>query len=146
MAGENGNGNGNGNGNHAALVLEVVQGRPTLWRDEMLEEIDQLASLGFKKHEIAKSLGVSRDCFMEWQRIRPEIAETIDRAKIRGAKVCAMRIMKAAEDPRFWTAAAWFLERTLPESFGLKQHLQVEHTNAITTAAIEEAEAKLKIM
>lgn len=154
MASDNGNGsngnghNGNGNGDHAAIVPEVMPspGRPTLWRDEFLVKIEKFATLGMTKKDIARSLMVTTETLMDWQRNKPEIREAYDRGRTKGGEYFLSKIIKAAEDPKFWGAAAWWLEKAFPDSFSPKQTMQIEHTNAITDADIAEAEKRLKIM
>lgn len=169
--GKNGNGhNGNGNGNgHHSMPLEVevlnLGGRPTLWREEFLDEIKEIVGVGSSIKDIAAYLGVNDETLRLWRRDRPEINEAIAKAKAELKIRCQRKILKATEDvwedriqngivvgkilikKGEWTAAAWMLERLDPEQWGRKSNLQVEvKQNAITKEIIEEAERRLKLM
>jgi hypothetical protein len=66
-------------------------------------------------------------------------------------EICVDVILKAAtkEENPTWTAAAWMLERTLPQKYGVKQAIEhsgeIKQTTDISQFTEEEKQVLLKI-
>lgn len=90
---------------------------------EITNEIAQLLEEGSNRTDACIIAGIHYDTFMEWLRGKPEFSEAIKRAEA----LCKQRniniIQKATR--KYWTAAAWWLERKHQDEFSIKQ--KVEH-------------------
>jgi len=74
----------------------------------------------------AAAAGVHYDTFREWIKANPDFSDAVEKAKeVRAARWLAY--IERAIEGGTWQAAAWKLERTLPETFG---RTRVEHTGA----------------
>jgi len=83
--------------------------------------------------------GLGKDTLHEWiakGRYEPEkypqyvkLLSDIEKARAVRESEHVAKIEKVAlsEDPKTWTAAAWFLERTNPDDWGRKDRMQVQH-------------------
>jgi hypothetical protein len=71
-----------------------------------------------------------------------------ERARAR-AEVDTLKLISTAADTS-WRAAAWFLERTHPERYGLRQSVNLAGSPSspveIRTVTVDELEAKIKML
>ena len=78
----------------------------------------------------AEEAGINYDTFCEWMK-KPEFSEEIKKAELemesKGEHRAIMSIFKAMENQ--WQAGAWWLERTRPDKYALKNY--VEHSGNI---------------
>ena len=63
-------------------------------------------------------IGISQETYFTWMKDHPEFADRIKVAQGERVKEALLIIRKAAL--KYWTAAAWFLERTLPDQYCMK--------------------------
>lgn len=101
-------------GNHAK-VLETIEsetfdeetiegeeperrsvGRPTLFRDEYVEQAYKLCLLGATDAELADFFEVSEDTIYEWKKVRPEFSEALRRGKAEADAEVAASLYKRA--------------------------------------------------
>lgn len=45
-------------------------------------------------------------------------------------------VRRAGQNPAFWMAAAWYLERRYPQEFGKQDRLQLQHSGQINSATV----------
>lgn len=73
--------------------------------------------------------------------------DDIEKAEAEAKLKRLARIEKAAEDPKYWTADAWWLERKYPDEFGRreKREVTISHDQAreVLEAKVIELEAEL---
>ena len=99
-------------------------GRPTKLNDELQEKICEGVRLGLTPERAAVLAGIHRDTFYDWK-AKGEKAKTgrffdfsdaVKKAQIRFEEDNLEIIRKAARG-RTWQAAAWLLERRMPERY-----------------------------
>jgi len=56
-----------------------------------------------------------------------EFAEQLDQAEAKAEVLYLQNLRTAAREPRYWRAAAWFLERRHPQQFGPRKPRTVTH-------------------
>ncbi len=63
-------------------------------------------------------VGINQDTYFTWMKEHPEFSDKVKRA--RGERTLeALKVIRGAAI-KSWQAAAWFLERTFPDQYGLK--------------------------
>jgi transposase len=104
-------------------------GRPT--KRNPLTEGAILAAVGAgATYELAaKAGGITYETFNEWRKADPQFSEAIARVEYEAALSRLNMIAAAARDD--WKAAAWWLERRFPESYGRQVRAQVDHGGQI---------------
>jgi hypothetical protein len=113
------------------------RGRPPLLDDATQRELLRAIRLGVPVHVACDHAGIGRSTFYVWQARGDAAAELREqgqpvpvreqryldfvdalRKAVPAAEVTALaRVVKAAEDPRHWQAAAWLLERRHPDRY-----------------------------
>lgn len=73
--------------------------------------------------------------------IRIKLAHALPKARARRAIKALQQIQKAAEDPRNWTAAAWYLERTYPEQYGKQDRAPFDWKEELRKMGVSPEEA-----
>ncbi len=122
-----------------------MAGRPTKLTKEMIEQIRRLIILGLSYQLVCDNLGISIETFRQWRLKGKELVENKDKLLSRyndndnllvelfntvtkaNAEMVARRLArldKGAEMGKH-QIDMWFLERRLPEEFGVKQVLKV---------------------
>jgi hypothetical protein len=114
-------------------------GRPTKLTEQVEAAICEAVELGCSYKTAAEAAGINVGTLHRWRNENCDFDDALLKSKTRGIRTALERIRKAAEDPKFWCAAAWFLERVCPESFGRKQEVKIEKAEIMTDADIEEA-------
>jgi len=71
------------------------------------------------------------------QDVRVRFAHALDKARADRAIEALERIMKAAESPQHWTAAAWYLERTYPERYGKQDRKPVDWRDELRKLGVD---------
>ena len=99
------------------------------------EQIVAYIRQGYPKTTTFKLVGLNPDTGWDWLRYgreRPDdyphyvkLAEDIDHAIAEVQAERVDQILAAAQDPKHWTAAAWYLERTDPQSWGRKDRVEL---------------------
>jgi len=125
-------------------------------RDSIVTSLEN----GNKIMATLKAAGIHFSTYQDWTkpdspRYDPEFSEAVKRALEQGMKVieeiCVDVILKAAtkEENPTWTAAAWMLERTIPQKYGVKQAIEhsgeIKQTTDISQFTEEEKQVLLKI-
>jgi hypothetical protein len=81
-------------------------------------EVMALLTLGFSRRAAARQVGCSHSSIARAVARDPHFANQLVDAEMR-ADVNALKIVKsAAQQEKYWRAAAWILERRLPDDFG----------------------------
>jgi hypothetical protein len=102
---------------HEMLVVAVRKGNP--------------------KSTAARLAGIHPDTLWDWLRLSKsnpakyphlvQLAEDLEQAKAEiDAEMLAHVLAAPNVDPKHWTAAAWFLERTSPEHFSKQDKVEIE--------------------
>lgn len=71
-------------------------GRPTLFRDDYVEQAYKLCLLGATDAELADFFEVSEDTIYEWKKVRPEFSEALRRGKAEADAEVAASLYKRA--------------------------------------------------
>jgi len=74
----------------------VPAGRPTLYREEYVEQAFKLALLGMTDAEMASFFEVSVDTVNEWKRVHPEFSASITRGKSEADSDVAEKLYRRA--------------------------------------------------
>jgi hypothetical protein len=103
---------------------------------ELHEQIVAYIRQGYPKTVAFRLVGLNADTGWDWLRAgreRPDdyphyvqLAEDIDHAIAEVQAERVDQILAAAQDPKHWTAAAWYLERTDPQTWGRKDRVQLD--------------------
>jgi hypothetical protein len=103
---------------------------------ELHEQIVALIRKGYPKTVAFRLVGLNADTGWVWLRYGREqpnkyphyvkLAEDIDHAIAEVQAERVDQILAAARDPKHWTAAAWYLERTDPQTWGRKDRVQLD--------------------
>jgi hypothetical protein len=115
----------------------MPRGRPSRYSEELHQRIVEEVRAGRPKTIAFRLAGAYPDTVWDWVRLgrqRPDdyphyvqLGEDIDQAKAEAEAEALDRIKAAAQsDPKHWTAAAWYLERTNPAEFGRRERVEVE--------------------
>jgi hypothetical protein len=109
-----------------SMFSREKQGSEVKQAADDLDDVSVIAAGNFPT-TAARACGVAESAFMNWMRLGregkdPEYAEFVEQVKAaeNQAEASAVgRINAAMQDPKLWTAAAWFLERKFPDRWGM---------------------------
>jgi len=103
--------------------------RPTKFTEETIERLCEAIALGETYVGACVYAGIAFDTFNEWRKgeyprgadkdLKAAFSERLTRAEAEASMAALRSIRRAAMDGD-WRAAAWWLERRRPESFGRK--------------------------
>jgi IS30 family transposase len=102
-------------------------------------EVLGLLSLGCSRTTAAKSIHRSPVTLREDILAHPKFAEEVAKAESGTEVFYLSKIRKAATKEQYWRAAAWVLERRLPERYGIKKAkaLTSEQVQKFMTACLQ---------
>lgn len=120
-----------------------MTGRPSKMTDTAIDAFLQATRIGVSRELAAQAAGWSRSAalgYLEDARAARDRAETgehltakerrlvdfldaTEKAEGEMARNCLALIVRAAQERRHWTAAAWLLERRYPETYGRRTEL-----------------------
>jgi transposase len=106
--------------------------RPTKLTASVIKKIVEAIKAGATHEHAAQYAGIHVATFYDWkakadagEEAFAEFAEALKTAEGKGAVELLKKIQSAAEDPKYWAAAAWILERRHPDTYGRQR---IEHT------------------
>lgn len=105
--------------------------RPTKYVPETIDRVLSAIAIGAPFTHACHYAGISFETFNEWRKDKPEFSEQVKNAEGKAVVGWLERIEQAAKDGN-WQAAAWKLERRLPEEFGRRERVQVDIVPAFT--------------
>ncbi len=109
--------------------------RPVL--DEIKRrEIIAILSVGSSQRTAASYVGCSPQTIRNTAERDPDFAEQISRAQHSQELRYLKNVQKAADQEKYWRAAAWFLERKFPDEYGRRG------PNVITVTQIKDLWAR----
>src|SRR3989344_4007937 len=91
--------------------------RTSKYTPELVEQIIRLIEAGTYAVEACMVGGIREETYYKWLRTKPELSESIKKARAKAISVRLMRIDKAGRDG-YWQADAWWLERVARDRFG----------------------------
>jgi hypothetical protein len=97
-------------------IVKSKGGRPTVRTAEKAKQVAEALARGLPIAQTCAIVGISYPSLCKWRKADPEFEQEIQQALARGVDARLTIIEEAAK--KDWRAAAWLLERTLPESFG----------------------------
>lgn len=100
--------------------------------EEQTARIVEVLERGGSRARAAAAADVHGDTFNRWLEEDPEFALRVERAEATCEEQMLQRVVKAADDPRNWTAAAWLLERRFGEVYARKT--EVTHKDRVKMA------------
>lgn len=113
-----------GLGSQGSASAPPAGGRPTK-RNPLTEGAIFAAIEAGATYELAaKAGGITYETFNEWRKADPQFSEAIARVEYEAALSRLNIIAAAAHDD--WKAAAWWLERRFPVSYGRQVRAQVD--------------------
>lgn len=100
-------------------------GRPSKLTPELTNQLAAIFREGQTSIESAcASVGVAPSTYYKWMNDEPEFSETIEKARA-DAVQGYLQVIKRAADTGTWQAAAWWLERVLPNQYGRRTTTEV---------------------
>jgi transposase len=115
------------------------QGRPTKLTSAMRREFLGLVRAGMASTRAARALGVCPDTVTNWCRANPDFSEALEAAREESTGILEKQIHDAAR--KDWRAAAWLLERRLPDEYGRKDRLEARCAVSLETI-LEEIDSR----
>lgn len=108
------------------------RGRQGIYCEEIAAKICGLIGDGVPLAAVAEMVGVGKTTICKWRQDRPDFRDRYRKAQLEsiGALVRCVRTA-AATDTRQWKAAAYLLERLMPEAFPSKADVVVNQAVAI---------------
>lgn len=94
--------------------------RPTKRTPEVEAELVQAIKDGLPYSTACEVAGIAASTFFQWMNEFPEFSELIKKAN----SSTAQRMVKKITDNDAWQSAAWWLERRMPDEFGLPQVIE----------------------
>src|SRR5262245_8011857 len=99
----------------------VKRGRKPLDYEHYQKDLVNVLSSGATIKDACAFVGISSTQYYDWCHEYVEFAEALSKARASAKVACVAQIRKAAQSN--WQAAAWFLERSDPTSWGRKDML-----------------------
>jgi hypothetical protein len=106
---------------------------------ETIEAVLKAVEAGGTLTDAARVAGIGRRTLYDWLEQDTELVERIDEAKLRRREKLLKRIEQSSEEGD-WKAAAWILERTMPEEFSRNAKVTIGGqlaTNSVTVNKVE---------
>ncbi len=116
-------------------------GRPTKHSPELQSRLVEVFRLGQTSIEDACAyVGIARSTYHRWMQDNQDFSDAIQKARAE-AVVGYLAVIRKAANSGQWQAAAWWLERVLPEQYGRKVTTEViTRDKFMETVAALEAE------
>jgi hypothetical protein len=102
----------------APTLPEKKSGRPQLLDPVKCSELLAILSLGCGQAAAAEYVGCSVSTIYRTARRHPDFAQRLGRARNQAEISFLKNIHTASDDPKYWRAAAWALERSHPGKYG----------------------------
>lgn len=143
----------------AHVNKDGVPYRPKSLTDAVFKQLVEATEVGANIALAARSVNLSPWTVQRWFReaallihqgaelddpeadIRVRLVAAMEGARARRAKEALERIRDAAKDPRNWTAAAWYLERTYPELYGRQDRKPIDYMEELEKLGIDPQKA-----
>lgn len=117
-------------------------GRPSKLTDELTDQLADIFRGGQTSIESACALvGIRRSTYHDWMNKNPDFSDKIEKARAEAVQGY-LEVIKQAAHNGTWQAAAWWLERVLPNQYGRKTTVETITTDAFM-AKVAELEAEL---
>lgn len=101
------------------MVQKRIKGRPTKYSKQMTENLCKWIREGNTYKNACALECIHYDTFNEWHNQFPEFSVAIERSEALCKADCLACIQKA--EIKDWKAAAWWLERRVPQEYSLRQ-------------------------
>lgn len=98
-------------------------GRKSKLTPELQQEIMQVLATGSTQKDACAYVGISEDTFANYMQ-KSDFSDAVKKAKATARMASVARIRQAGAKGT-WQADAWFLERSDPEQWGLKQTIDI---------------------
>lgn len=96
-----------------------VEGAP-----DRFEAVCEALAAGNTRRAACRFAGVHHSTLYDWLKL-PTLADTVKRAEADAEFEMVAAVRRAAHDTRTWTAAAWWLERKMPDTWGKRDRLDL---------------------
>ncbi len=101
-----------------------MAGRPTKYSPDRCERIVEALRGGNTRQTACALGGISDETFARWLREHVDFMDSVKKAESE-AEAANVAIVKKAALAGTWTAAAWWLERKLPQQWGRTDRVEV---------------------
>ncbi len=119
----------------------------------VLKKVERLAAKGLAEYQIAYSIGIHPDTFIEKKKTFPDFSEAVRRGKARGVKIISNALFRTALGGHF-PAQKYYLNNRAPDDWaevkaiehsGIVEHIHVsEKTEEELATDIEAAKQRLR--
>ena len=94
---------------------------------DRMESFLQGLRLGMTRRAASGAVGISRTTFYRMLEDDPDgsFRDAVEKAEAEAEARYSALVARAAEDPKTWTAAAWWLERRRHEDYALRQKVDM---------------------
>ena len=110
------------------------RGQPTIRTPEIKTILVSAFGSGFTTNEACEAAGISVRAFMAWKASDKTFLSELKKSRQQRRLALLNRIRIAANDPKYWTAAARLLELEFPEHYGPRASFGSEDTNPLQRA------------
>lgn len=115
------------------------RGRPPFEvTDQVLRDVEEAASRGLEKQQIARVLGIHVSTFIEKRKQYPELEEALKRGAAIGVSRVANALFLSATVERNVTAQIFFLKNRDPERWKDRHHVDETHRFERPETTIDE--------
>ena len=130
----------------SAEAVAAIIGRPTLYRDDYVEDVKTFCVNGFSLTAFAGKIGISRRTLSYWREVHPEFDDACEVAKARAClwyEAQSRKVARGEGGPGAATLVMFALKNLGAEDFSDRrqvEHLgQVSHRHLTYEQAVEEA-------
>lgn len=127
-----------------AINKPAPVGRPTVFKEEIGEQILYMMAQGYSLAAAAASVDVHRQRVYDWEKKHPEFADTIKLARVKRQLFLEGKLLGAKDGPTV-TSSIFALKNAAPDDWREKQHVEADVKVEDVTGAKDELARKLSV-
>lgn len=90
---------------------EKKRGRPSLFREDIIQQAEVLGGFGLTEQSMAKVWGVSAEALRRWKRKRPELVASIEKGKGKANLTISQKLYSKAKEGNMVAIIFWLTNR-----------------------------------
>jgi predicted glycosyltransferase len=106
-------------------MTENSQNPPKNLSEDQIKEATAIIAAGATMNTAARAIGMKPDQFRSAVLADPELTHKVRKAEQQAELFYIAKVREATQKPNGWRAAAWWLERRLPDVFGFTKPEQI---------------------